>query len=358
MKKRMVSVELLRIISMLMVVMLHYLAKGGLLTPILEEFGEKSYVAWFVESFCIVAVNVYMLISGYFLVEARWKLSRLVELICQVLFYGVGVVAVLLLTGMVSLGELDIYRTSQYVLPISMEHYWFATAYVGMYLFAPILAVGVKAMEKKQLQMSIVLLLFFHSVMKTIMPIQLTVDERGYDALWFMCVFLVAAYVRLYGIPFFHTVKNGILCYAGTAMFIFGYSMLLRRICLHTGVFKGVVQNAYQYNHLLNLLAALALFCAFLRWNISGESRVARMICRIAPYTFGVYLLHEHIEIRFLWTTWCGADISEAPLPMAVRAVVSVLLVFVIGILVDMLRAKLFEYVKMGWRKIFGKAKG
>lgn len=357
MKKRIVSVELLRIISMMMVVMLHYLSKGELLTPFLEEFDTNGYIAWFLESFCIVAVNVYMLISGYFLVEAKWKLSRLMELVCQVLFYGIGVAGVMLLTGGISFEELDIYRLSQYVLPINMEHYWFATAYVGMYLFAPVLAHGVKTMKKKELQLTIGGLLLFYSVMKTVSPVQLTADAKGYDVIWFMCVFLVAAYIRLHGIPFVNSTKKGILCYVSMAVIIFVFSMLLRQVCLHTGVLKSVVQNAYHYNHVLNLLAAVALFGGFIHWSIPGESKVAKIICRIAPYTFGVYLLHEHMEIRFLWPMWCGADASESPTLLVLRAFASVIIVFVVGILVDMLRGKIFELVKKGWGKLFGKAR-
>ena len=77
MKKRIASIELLRILAMMMVVMLHYLSKGELLTPLTEEFGTGAYVTWLLEAFSIVAVNVYMLISGYFLVESGFKVGRL-----------------------------------------------------------------------------------------------------------------------------------------------------------------------------------------------------------------------------------------------------------------------------------------
>lgn len=43
MKKRIVSIELLRILAMMMVVMLHYLSKGGLLTSLTEEFSGGLY---------------------------------------------------------------------------------------------------------------------------------------------------------------------------------------------------------------------------------------------------------------------------------------------------------------------------
>ncbi|MDE5952479.1 MAG: acyltransferase family protein, partial [Acetatifactor sp.] len=80
MKKRIASIELLRILAMMMVVMLHYLSKGELLTSLTEEFDASSYIAWLLEAFSIVAVNVYMLISGYFLVDSGFKLKRLVQL--------------------------------------------------------------------------------------------------------------------------------------------------------------------------------------------------------------------------------------------------------------------------------------
>lgn len=357
MKKRIVSIELLRIISMMMVVMLHYLSKGNFLQPLTGEFGTNSYIAWFLEAFCIVAVNVYMLISGYFLVESTFKLSRLAELICQVLFYSILVPLVMVILGVIPTSELGLYRLAQYVFPIHMEQYWFATAYVLMYVFAPFLALGAKAMGKKQLQIAIGLMLAFLSLPKSIIPVQLTLDSLGYDALWFMCVFLVAAYIRLHGIPFFDRPGKGIVCYVLGALGIFGWTMLLRLICLKMGMLENFVQNAYHYNHILNLFTAVALFCGFIKWNMKGEGMPARFICKVAPYTFGVYLLHEHVEIRWLWPAWCGADLGEAPVVMIIRALCCVLVVFGIGILVDMLRGSIFNLVKQLWEKIGGEKK-
>lgn len=46
--------------------------------------------AWLLESFCIVAVNVYMFISGYFLCTSSFKVSRLIQLWLQIWAYSVG----------------------------------------------------------------------------------------------------------------------------------------------------------------------------------------------------------------------------------------------------------------------------
>lgn len=346
MKKRIVSIELLRILAMMMVVMLHYLSKGGLLTSLTEEMTAGAYVAWLLEAFSIVAVNVYMLISGYFLVESGFKPGRLVELICQVLFYSLLVPLVLIALGILEPGQLTIYRLLQYLLPGQMVHYWFITAYLIMYLFVPVLSVGVRQMSQKQLGMTICLLLLFFSVSKSILPVKLENDNLGYDGLWFICVFLVAAYIRLYGIPFLQKGKRALLCYVAGCLLIYALTMGVRLFYLHTGRLGDFIHAPFDYNHILNLFAAISLFYAFSNWKLSGEGRISKVILRVAPYTLGVYLLHEHIELRTLWPLWLGATLECSPWALVIRALGAVVLVFTVGILVDMVRGALFKGIK------------
>ena len=109
-KKRMANMELLRILAMIMVVMLHYLSKGAVLPNMTDNFGVNGYLAWILETFSIVAVNVYMLISGFFLTESRFKSSRFVELICQILFYSLLIPVILIAVGTISLNDLTVYK--------------------------------------------------------------------------------------------------------------------------------------------------------------------------------------------------------------------------------------------------------
>lgn len=346
MKKRIVSIELLRILAMMMVVLLHYLSKGELLTPLTEEFSGGAYIAWLLEAFAVVAVNVYMLISGYFLVESGFRPGRLAELICQVLFYSLLVPPVLMAVGILKPGQLTIYRLLQYLLPGQMVHYWFITAYIVMYLFAPVLAAGAKQLSRRQLGLTIVLLLLFFSVSKSLLPVQLEVDSLGYDGLWFICVFLVAAYMRLYGLPFFQKGRRAALCYVGGCLLIYGLTLGVRVFYLRTGRLGNFIHAPYDYNHILNLFAAISLFYAFSGRKLSGERGVGKAILRVAPHTLGVYLLHEHIELRYLWPRWLGATLQCRPWELILRACCCVLLVFAVGVLVDMLRGALFDGVK------------
>lgn len=342
MKKRKVSIELLRILSMLMVVMLHFLGKGNLLPDLAGEMDKTGYVAWFMESLCIVAVNVYMLISGYFLVESSFKVGRLLSLICQVLFYSMLVPVVLGCVGVLPVETITVYQLLQYVFPTLMEHYWFVTAYVLMYLLSPFLATAVHHMSKRKLQITLVLLLAVMSLSKSVLPVQLEMDNFGYDALWFVCVYLVASYIRLYGIPFFSSAKKSLGMYVLAVLGIYALSMLLHMVCVRTGSLEFFVDVAFEYNHIFNLFAAVALFYTFLHLDIP-DGKLSGCICKVGSLSFGVYLLHEQVEIRYLWPTWLGAGEIDGIGRLILGSVGAVLCVFVAGALVDATRAMIFR---------------
>ncbi len=221
--------------------------------------------------------------------------------------------------GILDPGQLTVYRLLQYLLPNQMAHYWFITAYVIMYLFSPVLGAGARQLGQKQLRNMIILLLVFFSVSKSVLPVKLEADNLGYDGLWFICVFLVAAYMRLYGIPFLQKGKRAALCYLGGCLLIYGLTMGVRLVYLKTGRLGNFIHAPYDYNHILNLFAAISLFYAFSKWKLSGEKPLGKLILRVAPYTLGVYLLHEHVELRMLWPHWMGATLECSPWALAAR---------------------------------------
>lgn len=345
-KKRMVNIELLRLLAMMMVVSLHYLAKGQLLEPLAGPLSAKGHLAWLLESFSIVAVDVYVLVSGYFLVETGFRCRRVISLVLQVMFYTCLIPLVLIAAGVLSPGEITIYSILQCVFPTNMLHYWFVSAYVLMFLFTPVLNAAVHVMKKRQLQAAIVVLLIMESLSKTVIPVRLELDNLGYDAYWFMVVYLIAAYIRLYGIPFLEKKNAAILCYLLACLGIYGLTMSVRQIFLATGQLENFIEAAYGYNHLLTIGAAVALFYAFKNWSRPRiGSRLTALICRIAPCSFGVYLLHEQVNIRYEWPFWLGADRCSSAISLLGHWLTAVLIVMAVGLAVDYLRSLLFQGV-------------
>lgn len=352
--KRLANIELLRIIAMLMVVMLHYLGKGDLLPTIRTDMGANAFTAWILESLSIVAVNVYVLISGYFLVESQFKPGKIAKLVFQVLFYTILITILALGFGIIGKEDLGIYNLIVQLFPFQLEQYWFMTSYLVLYILSPVLALGIKAMPKKHLQIVTVIFLVFMCVEKSILPVQIVFDKRGYDALWFICLFFIAAYIRLYGIKILEKKWVCALLYLGGCMMALAESLVLYVVYSKTGELEHLFGTPYHYNHIFVFLASVGLFAFFLQVKVK-DGWLSGLICRIAPYTLGVYLLHEQVYVRYLWPKWLGAGKAENPVMLVVSALGAVLAVFALGILVDYLRSLIF---KAGSRLIHGKKTG
>lgn len=334
---RMGNLDLLRCLAMMMVVVLHYLGKGQLLPePTNEEIGSVGMVAWALESLCIVAVNVYMMISGYFLSTSNFKLSRLLKLWLQVWVYSVGIGVLAVMTGILPATEVTTHYFLSLLFPISMGHYWFMTAYIFLYLLLPLVGVGLRRMNKEQMQLTIGLLLVVFCLTKTVLPIRLEEDGQGYDCLWYLCVFVVAAYIRKYGISFLECRAKAVGLYIAGCMGVLAEILVLRQIYLRTGSLDRIVKISLEYNHLFPFLAALGLFGVFLKIRLSDKP--AKVIRKIAPYTLGVYLLHENMGVRYAWQNWLGAERIVSVSGLLLGTLAAVVCVFLCGIVVDMLR--------------------
>ena len=357
------NLEELRCLAMMMVVVLHFLGKGNLLGDVsVPGMSAVGIVAWIFEAFCIVAVNVYMLISGYFLCESSFKLNRLLMLYLQVWMYSVGVGIVAVLTGIVPAEEMNTHYFLSLLFPVSMGHYWFMTAYVFLYLLLPLVGMAIKNMSKKQLNLVLITLLMVFCVVKSVLPFRLEEDGKGYDVLWYLCVFVVAAYIRKFGMGILKKRLNCILLYVGGCLLALAELFALRTIYLQKGSLGLILKISFEYNHVFVLMAAVGLFGLFL--HAKAENVIGKAAAKVGPYVLGVYLLHENIGVRYGWQKWFGAERIETVLQLIGWTLGAVICVFVTGVIVEWIRSmimkglgKLLSHLKI-WKKLTEKLEG
>jgi len=337
-KKREPNFELLRIVAMLMIITLHYLDKGGILPRPQEAFTPVGLLAWGLEAFCVPAVNVYVLLSAYFLAGRDYRPMRVVRLWAEVLFYSVGIGAVW--TVVASPGQFDVYQWMNYVFPVVEEHYWFVTAYLLMCLLAPLMNDTLRTLPAKTYRQGICLLVLLLSVSKSILPVQLPTDRLGYDALWFLCLYLIGAYLRYHAL-------GGRFCGAGyvlCSLLIFGSLVLVHTFYEKTGSLGDFINRQYQYNSLLCLLSSVFLFSLF--WKVQiGPGRLATAICKVASASFGVYLIHEHLALRYVWPVWLGVERHGGSTLFILHWLGSILAVYFVCMGIDFGRQLLFEWL-------------
>ena len=204
-EERQSNFELLRIISMILIVAHHYVMHGGF------EITEKalSLNKIWIQILSLggkFGINIFILITGYFMINSKFNIKKLIKLIFQVMCYTILSYVLLGLTGIVgfsSRGEM-IKGFLKAVLPIPYKTYSFVTAYVIIYLLSPYINILIKKMNQKQ----ILKLILLGIVMWSIFPTFLNADFSlsGNQIIWFTLLYIIGGYIRLY--PFKANLSN------------------------------------------------------------------------------------------------------------------------------------------------------
>lgn len=332
-KKRAVNLDLLRIVSMMLIILLHSVDHSGVLEASAQaSFSMQLYVRT-IYMFTQVCVNCFVLISGYFLVQSAFHLSKLVALWLEVVFYSL---ALRILFVVIGIKPFSLTSIVSCIFPILTGRYWFITIYFGLYLLSPFLKTAVRAMSKKQHTALNMLLFGLFSLWNSIHPSLAGMNSGGgWGLAWFVVLYLAAAWFRNYYQP------NG--RWIGKLLLWFGISLLTALGWLLLGgihpLFRLIIGHWYHYNSAPAYLASLVFFAAFLNMK-SSFGKIGKMICAAAPATFGVYLIHAHADVSpWLW--------GRLGLPRFMRSgyfpfvqLGAVLCIFVCCTLIDILRKK------------------
>ncbi len=352
-KSRQKNLEKLRCVAMMMVVTLHFLGKGNLLGDVsAPKMSGVGLAAWALEALCIVAVNCYMLLTGYFLSESSFKPGRLLGLYLQIWMYSVGVGLAAWALGIVPAKEVNTHYFLTLLFPVSMGHYWFMSAYVYFYLLLPFVGSAVKRMTKGQLKLVLIMLLGVFCLTKSILPFRLEGDGQGYDMIWYLCVFLTAAYIRKYGIRLLENRWKCLGLYAAGCAAALLEMGLLRGAYLQSGKFGLILKISFEYNHLFVLAAAVGLFGWFLHGRDKGFT--ADCAAMVSPCVLGVYLFHENIGLRYNWPGWFGADRIQSVPELILWTFIAVCLIFITGVIVEAARS----FVVKGLGRLLGRLPG
>jgi len=343
-EKRKSNFEWLRILAMAMIITLHYFFKGNVLADPATDKSLTNLLLWLLTYFCIGAVNVYVFISGYFLVETEFRIRRLLSILAQVLEYSILIAVVMIVTGQVSLSELTVYDWIGYIFPVGTEEYWFITAYIMMYVLTPVLGAGAKALSERKLKIVIHFMFIIVVIEKLIIPMTLPTDRGGYDFGWFILLFLLAAYIRIYGFKNLEGHKFRSWC-------VFIISSILTWVigigscCMYSVSKKETFTHYFEitkdYNFVLVLTAAIGLFYAFKNANFKEDTKLAEFARRIGSMTLGVYLLHEHPLLRYRWQEWLNVGKDMRFFMIILNWLICVAVIYLAGLLVEWIRGLL-----------------
>ena len=332
-RKRNANLDLLRILSMLLIVLLHAITRSGVLEPASGLGTATFFCGRFLYMMTQVGVNMYVMLSGYFLVRSKFRLKKLVTIWMEVVFYSVVIKLIFMLAGKTPFSLIALLSC---FFPFLTGRYWFVTIYVGLYILFPFLNLAITAMNRRQhLLLNVVLVLLF-SVWSSIHPSIAGMNSGGsWGLAWFVVLYFLAAWFGLYYDPSGKRLRYALLWIGLSAFVAFLY-------CFPGGkipIVRVVAGNWYHYNALPTVLATVSLFVCFLNVEFKNES-LASFVTKIAPATFGVYLIHAHANMApFVWGVLDFPG-HVGPLSFFAYLLLAVLGVYCACTVVDLLRAR------------------
>ena len=297
------KIELLRVLAMMQILFLHYLLMGGVLENVKISNGIQYYIAWLLESLCYVAVNVFVLISAYFLSESKtYKPGKAINLIIQCWFYSVPIYLLGCLLNIVPFHFPTLITV--YLFPLISGQWWFVSCYIALYLISPYLNALHRNINQYQHLGLIVILgcilcflptcvFWFHSSLFGL--------NHGYSLIWFIFLYFIASLIRKYYNDKY-TLKTPWIVLYFIASFITWIVFIMQNRLLGTYYW-----SFYKYTSITVLIASISLFMFFRNWaSQANVTYIDKIGCSLGKWTLGVYLIHMHPVIsKILWKSWC-----------------------------------------------------
>ena len=332
-QRRLLNIEILRVVAMFLIVTGHYWYNVVKTEPLRNSYESSQWFEYLLSqtsfSLSAIGVNCFVMISGYFLVQSkRFRYQGLLLLTLQSLFYSLGVCGLFFVVpGLPSPTWADWHQALE-ILPI--HHHWFLLKYMALMVVAPFLAVMVGRLTQKQYLLLLILLfaLLFEYPLGAVLG-------GGMSLSWFVFLFLFGGYLRRYPLPI-SLRQSGVLTLVA----------LLAIVALHAvpAFLRGApYELKFDGNHSVTFFLSALVFLCFCQ--LKADGRVAAFIGNLAPYTLGVYLLHEHWMVRpWLWKETVPSIFGSYGV---VESFCTALVLFAVCVVIDWLRSCLFRLCRV-----------
>ncbi len=340
--KRNYGIDLLRILSMLMVLLLHILGAGGVLGAS-ERLSLNYEIAWFLETAAYCAVNCYALISGYVGFRAKHRYANLLTLWLQVVLYSAGITLIFVLISPEN-ARVDTVLGSFF--PVINNYGWYFTCYFALFFFMPLLNHVINTMAEKDLKLLCASAVGILSVLPTVATKDIFQINDGYSVLWLSALYLLGGCIGRFG--WFAKTKEWILglIYGGCVLCSWGAKYLLE-------VWNNPFLNRFTYSEVLIryksptvLIAAVCLLLLFAQTKVPKFGRLC--INFLAPTAFGVYIIQMHPQVWNRIIVGKFAEFSHAPAGIMVLKLLLTTVILYLGFsLTDMLRHYFFRWLKV-----------
>lgn len=327
-KPRDTNIELLRILAMLMIVFSH--STFSVFNQ-LKEYPEatNTLLQYMISGGGKIGINLFMLISGYFMCQSNISFKKFVKILVWIYFYDVVIGGAFFLIGY---ADFNLRNVIDYIYPFRNNSInYFTTAFLFYYVSIPFWRTLIDNMSRR-MHLAFIIFGYICYVFYNDIPI----FSVPLDAVfWFGYLYVISAYIRRYvDIDRYHNISGMIallfLFFIYISIFLLFFVVKLYPI----GLFSSA-----------NSTLAMGFSVATFVWFKGLTIKYFRIVNLAAASTFGVLLIHSgSSSIRYVvWTKiirgseWFGSSLY------LLYMITSVLALYIVCTMIDIIYKKLIE---------------
>lgn len=345
--KRQSGIELLRIIMMIQIIFLHAY-QYGLLHDASKAAGDiDGALVTFAWSFCRAPVDVFIMISGYFMITSQFDIKKTLrrggKVYGAMIFYSI-VLSIIFFISDPSL--ININSVISAFTPLLSRTWYFLSNYLIILLLSPFLNRMLASLSKKHYLYFMGIVFVAVSLWSTLAEIDgvsnvISVNKildpyMGKSLGGFLLMYIIGGYLRLF-------VKQKPL---ESRKLNFKYLGIFAALCVLDFVLA-IIFPQYKpafgmFNNPLVLAESAMLILFFRDFTFSSK-----FVNTIAGTTLGVYAIHENPYVRdWLWrvANFSNKHLYDTLIYIPV-VIITVLFIFAACCVIELLRLKLFEII-------------
>lgn len=359
--KRNSNFELMRIISMLMIILWHVIMHGNILNNCPRE--SLNIVFYFLQFLLVVHVNSFVMVSGYFQSTLKFKMSKFIKNVNLCWFYRIFILITLIILRVWQPTNLEIFQN---IFIFDLNVYWFMDIFIFLYGISPFLNKLLEKFNRLDFKKFLIVLFILFSIVPYVTGHK-AYSNSGYTLCNFIFIYSIGAYLRQYS--FFENEKlkkyskskiRLILLISflilGTINFVITKSSfkLTPNNAFLTEYANYIIYSSLLYSNPIVILQTVSYFLFF--QSLSFQNK---FINKISSLVIGVYLIHDHPVIRgnlYHWLKIDGRVIYSFKFIFYVAF--CVILIFVVCAFIEWLRQVLFKFIanlkiSKWWRKTY-----
>lgn len=320
---RIIGLDIYRLIAIVLITNIHYFGYSHIsASPDLSSFN-RLFVQ-FSTSINSCFVDMFVLLTGYFLGKRTVKKIRLVDLWFQALIVGLIMLAV---CGILAPHLITLKAVAHTILPITTFTYWYLIPYAFLFLLIPYINKLLDVIDGRNVLKVIMLWGGVMAVLELHPILSLEWFVGNYMSIvWFVYIYVIGTYISRFGF----SNKKAIWLLIGVTSLALMVSVKVFDIHFPKEV------KLTSFCSLPPLLLSVSLFFFFSKLKTLGKF-VDTIIGSLSVSSLCVYLVQEQSSFReYLWATIRVADYANSPYLIAHWAL-TMLCLFVLGWITYML---------------------